>query len=80
MDHQLLLHHANTYLRIKTRRAIWVQGFNNKWHSDYSQPTEKFLLRFDEAIQMQIMAIVRVLAPTPRRRPTIEEMVEDASS
>lgn len=79
MNDALLLHHAKTYISIRTRGAIWVQGFNGKWHSDFKQPTQKFLMRFDEHVQRHIMAVVRRLSPTASRKPTVEEVIEDAT-
>ena len=78
MNQVLIIHYAHTYLNIKKRGAIWVQGFNGKWHSDFKNPLTKFLLRFDEVVAARIMIAVRALSPTPRRRPTVEELIEDA--
>lgn len=75
MNDALLLHHAKTYLQIRSRGAIWVQGFNGKWHSDYNQPTKQFLMRFDVHVQEYIMSVVRRLVPSAARKITVEEIV-----
>lgn len=77
MTEVLLLHYAQTYLRIKARRAIWVQGFNGLWHSDFKEPLTKYQMRFDEEIWKQIWSVVRRISPTPTRK-SAEEIIKDA--
>lgn len=79
MNKILIHHYAVTYLGIKKRGAIWVEGLNGKWHSDFKSPLAKFLMRFDSVVALQILAVVRMLSPTPNRRPTVEEIVDDAT-
>ena len=75
MEHALLIHHAKTYAEVKARGAIWVQGFNGKWHSEYKSPAKKFLMRFDEAVQRQI---IRLVPGQSAKQISIQEIIANA--
>ncbi len=77
MNGVLLLHFAQTYLTIKKRGAIWVEGPNG-CHSDYKEPTKKFLLRFDSPVQKQILAVVRRLDTSLAHKRTLQEIIDNA--